>query len=240
MSIKIGICDDSMKDAKILTDAVYKYNPTFQIFNYTNGESLLDDLKEQKVLFDILFLDIYMPGLSGIETASIIRESTKDAKIIFISSSNEHYPEAFGVFAFNYLIKPLNVEKLNIILDQAMRDITREWRQQISFSYKSKTYRVVCNDILYIESIDKTICFHMANKTVLQCYSKLDDILRQLPEDTFIRCHQSFAINVYHVTEMDENHFCINSITLNISKKYRKSAKDKYVAYLFDHMNKDF
>lgn len=238
MSVQIGICDDRAEDIRILSEALYAYDPFFEITTYTDGESLLEDWSEHKILFDILFLDIYMPGLNGIETAGKIRAAMKDVKIIFISSSNEHYPEAYDVFAFNYILKPLNTEKLNRVLDQALATINKERRQQISFRYKAKTYRIFCRDILYMESRDKIICFHMTDKTTLQCYAKLNEILIQLPEEFFIRCHQSFAVNVLHVTEMADNHFRIGSTVISISKKYQKASKDKYFAFLFTHMNR--
>lgn len=78
----------------------------------------------------------------------------------------------------------------------------------------------------------------MADKRILRCYAKLDEILKQLPEESFIRCHQSFAVNIFHVTEMAENHFHIDPAIISISKKYQKTAKDKYFQYLFSHMNR--
>jgi DNA-binding LytR/AlgR family response regulator len=180
-----------------------------------------------------------MPGLNGIETAGKIRASMKDVKIIFVSSSNEHYIEAYDVFAFNYITKPVNLEKLNRVLDQALMNITndKERRQHIQFSYKGTNYLILCRDILYIESRDKIILFHIKGRPTLQCYAKLDEILKQLPQETFIRCHQSFVVNIFHVTEMAENHFCMGPDVINISKKYKKVSKDKYFEFLFKHMN---
>ena len=89
---------------------------------------------------------------------------------------------------------------------------------------------------MYIESKDKLVCFHLTDKRILQCYAKLDDILKQLPEDLFIRCHQSFAVNVLHVTETRESNFRIDLVSINISRKYQKEAKEKYFAYLFSRM----
>jgi DNA-binding LytR/AlgR family response regulator len=238
MSIQIGICDDRAEDIKILTEALYDYDASFKISAYNDGESFIEDWLEGKVLFDIVFLDIYMPGVNGIETARQMRADMKNAKIIFISSSNEHYPEAYDLFAFNYLLKPLNRERLNRVLDQALADIMGERQQQISFSYKGTTYRIFCREILYIESSDKTIYFHMTDKRILQCYGKLDELLKQLPEDSFIRCHQSFVVNILHVREMADNHFRIDQAVISISRKYMKAVKDKYFAYLFAHMSR--
>lgn len=237
MPIQIGICDDRAEDIRRLSEALYAYDDSFQISHYQDGESLLEDCLNTKILFDILFLDIYMPGLNGIETASKIRTSIKDVKIIFVSSSNEYYPEAYDVFAFNYIIKPINLQKLNRVLDQALMSITKERRQQIQFTYKAINYRILCSDILYIETRDKIIFFYITDRTTLKCYAKIDDILKQLPEESFIRCHQSYAVNILHVNEMAENHFRVGTAVINISKKYQKVSKDKYFEYLFTHMN---
>ena len=239
MSIQIGICDDRAEDISTLSEALYSYDDSFQISHYEEGESLLEDCLNHKIQFDILFLDIYMPGLNGIETAGKIRASMKDVKIIFVSSSNEHYIEAYDVFAFNYITKPVNLEKLNRVLDQALISITndKERRQHIQFSFKGTNYHILCRDILYIESRDKIILFHIKDRPTLQCYAKLDEILKQLPQESFIRCHQSFAVNIFHVTEMAENHFSMGSDVINISKKYKKVSKDKYFEFLFKHMN---
>lgn len=237
MSVQIAICDDNAEDIRILSEALYAYDTSCQILTYTDGDSLLEDCYERKIQFDILFMDIYMPGMNGIETAYKIRSCNKAAKIVFVSSSNEHYPEAYDVFAFNYILKPIQREKLNRVMDQALMEINLECRQQISFSYKMVNYRILCRNILYIESRDKTICFHMTDNTTLHCYAKLDEILKQLPEESFIRCHQSFVVNIFHVTEMAENRFRIGPAVISISKKYLKSSKDKYFAYLFTHIN---
>ena len=237
MPVQIGICDDSEEDLLLLAKALYSYDSSFQVSLYTDGESLLEDCLEKKRLFDILFLDIYMPELNGIDTARKIRTEMKDARIIFVSSSNEHYPEAYDVFAFNYILKPLNLERLNRVLDQVLSSIATDRQQQISFNYKAKNYRINCIDILYIESRDKLIYFHMTDKTTLQCYAKLDDILEQLPDESFVRCHQSYVVNIFYVTEMGNQHFKIGLTMISISKKYLKLSKDKYFAFIFAHMN---
>lgn len=238
MTIKIGICDDNLVDSKLLWDALSSYDSSLLISTYTNGESLLSECSDNRILFDIIFLDIYMPGLNGIETAAKIRENMKDTKIIFTSSSKDHYSEAFDVFAYNYLVKPIQVEKLNRVIEEAIAAIGLERRQQICFSYKGGAYRIFCRDVLYIESDDKMIVFHMADKTNLQTYGKLDEILDQLPNDLFARCHQSFIVNIYHITEMSENHFRVGPAVVGISRKYLKEVKEKYFGYLFVNMNR--
>ncbi len=238
MPIQIGICDDCAEDSKKLSKALYTYDESFEIKDYRDSDSFLKDCLSNDILFDVVFLDIYMPGLNGIETAKKIRSVMKHVIIIFVSSSNEHYHEAYDVFAFNYIIKPVNAENLNHILDQALMNINKDRKQQIQFSYKSINYRICCRDILYIESSNKLVLFHMEDGTTLQCYTKIDEIHKQLPEKTFIRCHQSYVINIIHINEMAENQFRVGCEVISISKKYQKVTKEKYFNYLFTHMNK--
>jgi len=236
MPIRIAICDDTAEDIELLSGALYSYDRSFEIITHTDGETLIDEFRDSNLSADILFLDIYMPGIDGVKTAQRLRGERKDLKIIFISSSKEHYPQAYEVFAFNYILKPFDREQLYTVLDRAIDEIRREHSHKIRISYKSAVYSVDCRDILYIESRDKLILFHLADGSTLQCYGKLDVIVKELPEQSFIRCHQSFIVNVSHITEMGENYFRVGQVLIGISKKHLKPAKDQYYAYLFSRM----
>lgn len=238
MMIRIAICDDTEKDIELLSRDLITYDPSFEIITFTNGETLIDEFMDSETDIDILFLDIYMPGIDGVKTAQKIRGTRKDIKIIFISSSKDHYPQAYEVFAFNYILKPFDKEKLFSVLDRAMDEVRREHSHKIRFSYKSTVYSVDCRDILYIESRDKLILFHLADGSTLQCYEKLDGIAKELPEQSFIRCHQSFIVNNSYITEMGGNYFRVGQVVINISKKHLKPAKDQYYTYLFSHMSR--
>ena len=236
MPVKIVICDDAAEDVTLLSDALYTYDASFEITAFTSGEAMLSEIMDFDFFADILFLDIYMPGVNGILAAQRIRAERKDLKIIFISSSKEHYPQAYEVFAFNYILKPFDKARLYAVLDRALEELGRENACKISFSYKSASYNVVCRDILYIESRDKLLLFHLADGSILQTYWRLDEAIRELPEQSFIRCHQSFIVNISQVTEMGENYFRIGQVMIGISRKYLRSAKDQYYAYMFSHM----
>lgn len=179
-----------------------------------------------------------MPGTDGIRTAEMIRSERTDIRIIFITSSKDHYPQAYDVFAFNYIVKPLERERLYRILDQAIGEIKKENDQKIHITYKSTLYSINCRDILYVESMDKLILFHMTSGETLQCYGKLDTIEKELPPQSFIRCHQSFIVNISCITEMGDNYFRLGQVSISISKKNLKQAKEKYYSYLFSHMGR--
>lgn len=236
MSVRIAICDDEKKEIELLSAALLAYDPSFEIVSYTRGETLVDDFQDCTPSVDILFLDIYMPGLNGIETAQKIHNRYPELKTIFLSSSKDHYPQAYEVFAFNYILKPLDRERLYTVLNRAVAEIGKEQGRKIRIQYKSAVHNVNCRDIRYIESRDKLLLIHLVDEKTLQCYGKLDEMIKELQEQFFIRCHQSFIVNIRHVTQMGDNYFRAGQVVIGISKKYLKTAKDAYYAYLFSQM----
>ena len=140
------------------------------------------------------------------------------------------------MFAFNYILKPFDQTRLYNVLDRAVAEIGKEHNRKIRIQYKSAVYSVDCVDIQYIESQNKLLLFHLADGQALQCYGKLDEIIKELPEQFFVRCHQSFLVNVRCVTEMGENYFRTGPTVIGISRKYQKPTRDWYYAYLFSQM----
>jgi DNA-binding LytR/AlgR family response regulator len=236
MPVKIAICDDAAEDIEQLSNALSAYDNSFEITSFTRGEMLMDELRDGSFTADLLFLDIYMPGIDGIQTAQEIRGIQKELKIIFLSSSKEHYQQAYEVFAFNYIVKPFDRERLYAVLSRALNELRKESGYKLGIRYKGTVYHTDCRDILYIESRDKLLLFHLADEAVLQCYGKLDEILGELPEKFFFRCHQSFLVNLSYVTEVGDAYFRIGQTVISISRKYGKVAKERYYACLFSHM----
>jgi len=238
MILHIGICDDSPEDICVLSQALSAYDSSIRISTYRDGKSLLEECEDNLLAFDLLFIDIYMPGMNGITTAQKIRVLREDIKIIFISSSNDHYQDTYDIFAFNYIMKPLNVEKLYRIMDQALLSVFEENRQKLIVSFKNVDYQIFVRDIHYIESSSKRICVNMSDGKQVICYKKLDELEELLPEAAFVRCHQSYIVNFFYVTEMTSKYFSIGTAKISISRKYWKTAKEKYFSHLFSQMDK--
>lgn len=157
MPIKIAICDDRVEDRRVLSEALSDYDPLFKITIFTSGRMLMEEILENRFAAELLFLDIYMPDMDGILTAKCIRNKIKDVKIVFYSSSKEHYPQAYEVFAFNYIEKPLNRERLYSVLDRAFEELRKDKEYKISIQYKGTVQTIDYRDIFYIESNNKML-----------------------------------------------------------------------------------
>lgn len=232
MSLKIGVCDDVLADRQRLISLIKVEYPHFQCVDYKSAEMLLWDF-ENSTHFDILFLDIFMEGMSGIEVAKQIRILDPNLLLIFVSSSNDFYRESYDLYAFNYLIKPLTADKLTEVLQHATQYLNKNTGQFIRFSFNNNFYKVRCSELLYISSDKHIVNFHTINGEVLKSYGKLDNFITQLSSEVFVRCHQSYIVNLNHVTGMTTAEFLFSETTVPISRKYLSNAREKYQIAMF-------
>ena len=237
MKVRIAICDDNIEEIEQLSNALFTYDPLFVITTFPSGKMLMDEILDGNFFADLLFLDIYMPELDGIQTAQKIRTIYKDLKIIFLSSSKEHYSQAYEVFAFNYIVKPYDIERLYTVLSRALYELQKDNIHKICIQYKGTVHSLDCRQIWYIESRDKLLLLHLENESILQCYGRLGEMMKELPEQYFYRCHQSFLVNLAHVIEAGDSYFRIGQTMVSISRKYLKEAKERYYSYLFSQMS---
>lgn len=232
MSLKIAICDDVSTDRDSLVSMINESNPQCDCSTYESGESLLWDF-ENGNHFDIIFLDIFMKGINGVETAKRIRTKSLNVLIIFVSSSDDFYRESYDLYAFNYLIKPLEKQKLMEVLDRAITALNKDTNQVIRFSYDNRLHTINCSQLLYITSEKHNIYFHLLNNQTLKAYGKIDDFIAQLPAKFFLRCHQSYIVNLKHVTQMTSNEFLLGNIKIPISRKFSAISKENYRNQMF-------
>ena len=233
MALKIAVCDDIPSDRQQLISLIKTVDLCCECIAYKNGEMLLWDF-ENGMHFDILFLDIFMEGISGIETAKRIRTADPDVLLIFVSSSNDFYRESYDLYAFNYLIKPLDKDKFTQVLHRSIEYIGRNAEQVVRFSFNNSLHTVRCSQILYMMSDKHVVNFHLVNGQTFKSYGKIDDFVMQLPSEVFVRCHQSYIVNLKHVTGISAGEFILNDIKVPISRKYSLQAHEAYQHDMFD------
>lgn len=157
--MNIAVVDDEEAIREQIGGFIKKRNPGFNISDFATGEELLAADTE----FDIIFLDIQMKGMGGIEAAKAIRQSNADRVIIFITGIREYVFEAFDVSAFHYLFKPIEEQKLMEVLCRAAEEAGKRKGQrekQIFIRAKNQGYTLNLNSILYCISYCQTFYPH--------------------------------------------------------------------------------
>ena len=241
--MKICICDDEQLELErtsiLVSNYFDKMNLDYSIETFNNAVVLLNKMKyfQDEVNFDVYLLDILMQ-VEGIELAKKIREFDNDATIIFITSSKEFAIEAFGVRAFDYILKPFKDEEFILKLDNLIKSLSTKIKK--SFTYKTSNHLVTTvniENIEYIESISRRIIIHLDNNETLTSpiirTRFTDSIPFNYNNHSFLQCHSSYIVNLNKIKAIEKSWFVMNSGEIvPISKQYYPKVKQSYINYL--------
>lgn len=240
--IKIAICDDEKALREMLRQEIEKHckhaGILCQICDYDSGEKLLALPAES--IPDILFLDIQMPGKNGMQTARELRRKNENMILIFVTALSEYVYDAFDVNAFHYLVKPFEEEKLQEVLDSAIRQCEKQaeapaLQQQtphraILVKQGGLSTKVLLSDIVYAEVFNRKIMLHTVNGNI-EYYGKLTDLSEQAGMD-FYRTHRSYLVNLKYVEKYNADTVWLEQGTVPMSKKQFSGFVRQYMHYI--------
>lgn len=228
--IKIAVVDDENIICSYVEQSLLnlskKYGISIETDVFNSGEDLIKTIKE--TFYDVIFLDIKMKDLSGIDISRIIRNTmgNEAIQIIYISGNTEYAIEVFEYDPFHFLPKPLNNEKI----ENAFVKLIHKLRlKSEAFTYKvgHDSVTVAIKNILYFESNKRKIIIHYSDKKD-EFYGSLENILQQLGKYNFLHIHKSYLVNPVHVHKCTyESVEMSNHVVLPIAQSKRKEIREK-------------
>ena len=238
--IKIAFCDDDiseLNELRLLLDQ-YRVEHNLEI-QYTAFHSPLDLMSEieRGTRFDILLLDILMPGLNGIDTAAEIRTRDENIKIIFLTSSSEFAVQSYTVNAYFYQLKPIWKESFFRLMDSVLSVCETEQSRSLILRCKSGITRITPRQLEYCEVIHRTLLIHLTSGKVLESIGSLDDLNRQLaPYGSFMRTHRSYLVNLEHVQNLSYRAITMTSqAEIPIPRGKYNDIKTAFLDYAFQN-----
>ncbi len=226
----IGICDDGKNICAVLEEMVQLYSQKNKIKMDTKiwytGEELCQFL-EQGGHLDILFLDIELFEVTGIEVGDFIRNKMEDRgmQIVYISGKSSYAQKLFKTQPLDFLVKPITQQQIEDALELGVKLLEKN-RQKFEFQNGKDYYYISYGKIIYFESEGRKIKI-VAVGAEKAFYGGIRDLEKKLPRE-FFTIHQSYVINKAHVVrytyemvEMD------NGTMLSISKAYRKQVRER-------------
>lgn len=225
------ICDDEKSTCAELEQILINYSSErgvrLEVDVFFSGDSMISYLQEKEAP-DILFLDIELPGANGVVVGDYIRSVLENEQvyIIYISSKKQYALQLFQNRPFDFLIKPLEKEKIFHVLDKIYR-LAGKSNHCFEYQNKGNVFRISYGDILYFQSVDRKIHI-VTKKETRSFYGKLADIRKKLPESLFLSIHKSYLINYNYVKEYTYEWVkMVNGDILNISKVNRAVVRRK-------------
>jgi len=232
--VRIVICDDDGDSVRKLRDLIQDVltecgRTKADILTAADGMELLRMLKERKRSFDLIFLDIYMPELTGIETAEKIRMALGEIPIVFITTSQEFAVKAFGLRALHYLVKPIGKPD---ILEVFRRLDIKPKRPGIRVLNHGIELEVYADDIYTVESWKHLNVIHTKNGDI-EVRMPLDFVAEQLGAG-FILLSRGILVNPEFISRLDGSVCELkDGRTILLSRKKAHAIKEAYMKYVF-------
>ena len=205
-----------------------------KIYKYIDMSDLKNDFKNGNLEdLDILYIDIKIGKTNGITIAEKMQKSNPNLRVIFMTAYTEYSEEIFRVIPTYLLLKPIKEEKFKEALEKALEYKENDKNLIRTFCIKGKIFNIKIDNIKCIESNRRVATIH--EKDIDRCvYAKLSDLEKTLPE-YFVRCHQSYIVNLEEARELNSHEFVLNTgEKIPVSQtKYNKS-KQSFIKYLGD------
>lgn len=238
--INLAFCDDEISILNEIRTCLEQYcserNQAINCCAFQNSFDLLAMI-EKGNRFDILFLDVLMPGETGIDVAAEIRKYDNNVKIIFLTSSSEFAVESYTVGAYFYQLKPIKRERFFHLMDAVLATCEKEQTNSLILRCKTGICRIELCQIEYCEVIHHTLFIHLTSGQVLECIGSLDELTKQLePYGEFVRSHRSYLINLKYVKNLSYQAVTMSCLTdLPIPRGKYHEIKDAYLEHAFNN-----
>lgn len=231
--LKIAICDDVKSELTIIENHIHAMNLPFP-YEITCFENCLDliHIYTQRYTFDILILDMRMQPLNGIDVAEALRKVDTDLPILIVTSTVDYAVEGYRINAFRYLVKPVNQEEFQEVMEQIIKRLKKRNESSFTFSNNTGTLSLCLKDIYYLESNLRSIKV-VSTKGVHHFTGKISALESELSPHGFLRVHKSFLVNISKIHAIHKDFLTLDSLeNIPISKHKKKDINQQFLAYM--------
>lgn len=229
--LKIAVCDDEKFVYSKMENLINQYKKehpfSCETTYFSSGELLLASWEQGK--FDLLFLDIEMPILDGIQTAQKLNVKQGDCKIIMLTGRTDRFKEAFKIGAFRFITKPIEANEVFETLDDVRILLTG--KQPVELFYNGKSYLVPQKKILYVTSSHNGTIIYTEKEQFFSEFSlnKWEELLNQ---SLFFRCHKTFLVNLGEIIRIEKDEALLRTgEKVQIARRRMTEFKRRYMAY---------
>ena len=221
--INIAIVEDDDSAALILRDYLTYYQEKNDIqFDITRFNDALSFLSDRRVLYDIIFMDIELPNLNGMDAALKLREFDKESVLIFVTNMAQFAVKGYEAGALDFMVKPINYQDFSLKMDKAINIVKTNAEIELVIRKVDGFVRLSTKKIIYIEVTGHTLCYHTTEGDIIASgsLSKMEDKLRPY---NFMRCNSCYLVNPKYIQSVQGYDLLMsNGDVLKISRPRKK------------------
>lgn len=239
MIINIAVCDDEQDSLKNIQKQLFQLANTLNImietYLYTDGNKVVDLICNNKENFDILFLDIDMPDISGLEVAKKLREKGSDIILIFISAHEQYVFDSIEYNPFRYIRKTRVKKELPLAMRAACLRLAEMEDSHIVVKTEDAEVKIKHSDIMYFETSARKVEIHLCNGEILAVRKTIKELCEDLNNEDFIRIHSGCVANVKYIDKFSSYDITLdNGEQLIVSRTRVKNVKTALMNYWVD------
>ena len=224
--LRIGICDDQAEARQALKSLVERILEKRAVentmFEFSSGEGLLGWMEKHAGELDLVFLDIEMGGLNGMETAKALRAADDSLLLAFVTGFTDYVFDGYSVGALGYLIKPPQTEQVSELLDRALGALFNEADKVFLCRNAEGLYHIPKKSIRYFYS-DRRLVTCVTDNRNYTFYARLDDVAESVGP-SFVRLHQRYLVRAAAVDRVEGSNVILGDEVLPISRAYQSAA----------------
>lgn len=230
--IRVAIVEDEEKAAAHLESLLLRYSRendcAIDVSKFSNAVSFLANYS---AVFDLIFMDIEMPHLNGLDAAAKLRETDKTTLLIFATNMGHMAVRGYEVEAFDFVVKPVQYDALRLKLKRAFAKLAQMRGNDISFTSEGARIRLPSAEVKYIEVRDHQLIYHTAEGDY-QVYGTMSALKEQLEPMGFFLCNNCYLVNLKHVRKVQNFTVTVGGDELQISRPRKKAFLEALNNYI--------
>lgn len=225
--MKIAVVDDEEMIAGDIKEKLFRYKPDYAIDLYSSGDELLKTEKE----YDLIFLDIEMPGMNGMDVAMEMRNRGFEGNVVFLTSHTEFMPEAFKVKAFRFLQKPIIDSDLEEAIGESEKEMLNQKKILVQTTEGARLLGI--KDIIYFETIRNYTYIHLKQGEI-ETRKTLREWMGIVGKEHFYQVHKSYAVALRYMEIVDNEGISLKYTNekIPVSRRKIKEVKDVFFSYV--------
>ncbi len=231
--VKIALCDDSLEDSSMLETCLRTLSKQTSIqvavTKFLTGFDLLEHYTND---YDIIFLDVQMPTINGIELAKKIRDIDGTVSLVFMTNFPQYAMNGYSVRAYQYLLKPVSMQEIRKEIGPLLQRASQEQKQTITVHNDDGLFVVNLNDLQFAETCgSRYIQLTLSDRTII-LHQSMAALEKQIANPRFFRCHASYLVNFNYIKSiLDRDIELLGGIRIPVSRHRKKALKEAFMHY---------